>query len=130
MSDLVSGIEEASLQEDVVVVGDREIKIGKPTPKQAAGVARAFARLNLKARGELASLKNPNEFDYIMAFVAHLDEETLIDLAALAIGTDKKFATENFDLVWVTQALIVLIRKADLAKVIANFTSMLSPNQT
>ena len=101
MSDTVTGIEEVAVSDDVVFVGDREFHISKPTPKQAAGVARAFARLNLKARGELASLKNPNEFDYIMAFVAHLDEETLVDLAALAIGTDKKFASENFDLVWV-----------------------------
>jgi hypothetical protein len=117
------------MEETVVVIDGTEYKIGKPTAAQVSGIVRAFARLQLKARGEIRGLKDATDFDYIMAFLAHLEEDMLIELAALSIGVDKKFAKENFDLIWVTQALSALIKNANLGDVISNFTSMLSPSQ-
>lgn len=113
--------------EDKVVVGEREFVIGKPTPGQVAGVTRIFARLSIGAKSELKQVEKPSELDYVMAILANVDEDTLITLAALSVGCDKKYATENFDLVWVTQALGILIRKSNLATVITNFTSIMSP---
>lgn len=112
---------------DVVKVGDKEFVIGKPSPAQIVGITRAFAKLQLGARKSLSDITDAGDMDYIMAFLANIDEETLVNLAALSIGSDKKFAVDNFDLVWVTQALGILIRKSSLAQVVANFTSILSP---
>lgn len=124
---LDSVVEEAPVYVESVFVNGVEYKIGKPTAGQVAGIVRTLARLNLKARTELAAIGGAGDNDYIMAFLSGLDEATIIELAALSIGVDKKFAAENFELGWVTGALAILIRKAKIGEVIANFTSMLSP---
>lgn len=115
--------------EDKVMVGEQEIVIGKPTPAQVAGIVKIVAELNIGARQTLAAIEKPSEMDYVMALLANLDEKSLINLAALSIGSDKKFATENFDIGWVIPALTILIRKSNIVSVITNFTSMLSQDQ-
>jgi hypothetical protein len=110
-----------------IVVGEKTFVIGKPSAAQVAGVARNFAKMNLASRGTLSKIENPTDMDYIMSFLANIDEATLIELAALSIGSDRKFAEENFDLDWVVRALVALVRNSNLASVIANFTSILVP---
>jgi len=112
-----------------IVVGEQEFDVSKAGPMQIAGIARLIARLNLKGRDVLnkefqAAADDPSSF--VWAMLAALDEEDLIDLAALVIGADREFAAEHFDLGWVIEGLAVMIEETDLAGVVANFTRIVS----
>jgi len=116
-----------ALPPNSVEVNGQVFDLSHPKARQITGIVRAFARINLKARGAFSKLKNPTDMDYIMAFLSELGDDDLLEISALAIGADKQFVEDNFDLLWVTRALTILIGNSHLIEAIGNFTSMLSP---
>lgn len=109
-----------------VVVGGQEFVIDRVSAAQVAGVLRIVSRLSLGARKDLAALEEPGDNDFLWAVLGNVTESDLINLAALSIGCDKKFAEENFDLNWVILAIGALLRNANIGAAVANFTSALA----
>lgn len=112
---------------DIIVINGKEYVVPQPRASQSAALIRAFSRVFLAARKEMASIKDAQDLDIIAALLANIDEDTLITLAAASAGVDRKFAAENFSFSWVMPALVIAVRKSDIFSVITNFTSLLSP---
>lgn len=106
-----------------VVVNGNSFEVGRATPAQIAGIAKLISSITIDARKNIvrAGLDGSGEA-VLWAVLGELDEERLVSLAALVLGSDKEFARENFDLVWVTEALALIIEQSNLSAVIGNFT--------
>lgn len=110
-----------------VEVAGQTFEVDKAAPSQIAGIAKLIAGIYLRGKKEVSKLGlSSDASDLVWGVLSVLDEEDLIRLAALVIGSDEEFARENFDLVWVSDALASLIEETDLGAVIANFTRIVS----
>lgn len=106
-----------------VVVNGTTFEVGRATPAQVAGIAKLISSVSIDARKNIVKSGLDGNGDAVMwAVLGELDEERLVGLAALVIGSDKEFARENFDLIWVTEALALIIEETNLSRVIGNFT--------
>jgi len=110
----------------VVIVNDQEFSVGKASAAQVSGIARILSRIGSAAGKGAQDLSDGDYLSVIAAIVGAVDEDELVSLAALCIGSDEKFAKDNFDLVWVTEALAVLIEETNLDAVIKNFMRIAS----
>jgi len=110
----------------VVVVNGTEFPIGKASAAQVSGIAKILSRIGSAAGSGAKDLADGDYLSVIAAIIGAISEQELVELAALCIGTDKKFATENFDLVWVSEALAVLIEETNLVAVVKNFMRIAS----
>lgn len=106
-----------------VVVNGTSFEVGRATPAQVAGIAKLISSVSMDARKNIvkSGLEGSNDA-VIWAVLGELDEDRLVGLAALVLGSDEEFARENFDLVWVTEALALVVEETNLSKVIGNFT--------
>lgn len=98
---------------------------------KVAKIANLFANLILGGNRKLRELKlnDLGGNSALFAILAILSEEDLVSLAALLIDVDPQFAKENFDLVWVTEALGKQIQISNLKAIVENFTSIASQIQ-
>lgn len=109
----------------VVNVGDKQFVINRVTPAQVSGIAKLISRMNVSARKEVMQAGLEGDGGAVLwAMLGQLNEKDLVELAALVIGSDKKFAEENFDLVWVSEAFAALMEVSQLKVVVANFMRM------
>ena len=110
----------------VVVVNGVEYKIKTAGPAQITGIARIISQVGIAAKRNLVGMEDGDNLSIIASLIGSITEEQLVELAALCIGSDKEFAKENFDLVWVTEAMAVLMEETNLSAVIKNFTRIAS----
>lgn len=108
----------------VVNVNGTEFVIKTASASQVAGIGRIIAKIGRPARKAIA--ESGDQIEVLFAILAALDEETLVEFAALLIGSDKEFARENFDLRWVVEAFGAFIEETDVVGIVQNFTSMFS----
>jgi len=113
-----------------VNVGGTEYAIKTADAKQIAGIAKMFSQIGIESKKALAGVDGEDYLSIIVAMVGAITEDQLIDLAAISIGVDREFAKENFDLLWVTEALAVLMEETNLAGVVKNFTRIFSRFQS
>lgn len=109
-----------------ITVGDKEFVIDRVSAAQVAGALRIVSRLSLGAKKSLAGMDNVADTDFLWAVLGNISEEDLVTLSALAIGCDKEFAREHFDLEWASNAIGALLRHANIGVVVTNFTSALA----
>lgn len=106
-----------------IVVNGQKFTVGRPTASQVSGIAKILSKINIEARKKVVKAGiEESGGAALWALLGELDEATLIEFAALAVGCDKEFARENFDLVWVTEAVALMVEQANFAQVLANFT--------
>lgn len=115
---------------DKVTINGVDYPIVDPRASQVTAVINAIGRMFMASRKELKGIKDARDLDYIGAVLATIDEDTLVTLAAASIGSDKKFAADNFSLSWAMPALITMIQKSEVASAVANFITILSPAAT
>ena len=105
-----------------VIVAGKSFNIDRVSPAQVAGIARLISRMNVQARGEVLKAGLEGDGNAVMwAMLGQIGENDLVELSALVIGADKKFAKENFDLVWLSEAFANLVEVSELQVVMANF---------
>ena len=105
-----------------VIVAGKSFNIDRVSPAQVAGIARMISRMNVSARGEVLKAGLEGDGNAVMwAMLGQISERDLVELSALVIGADKKFAQENFDLVWLSEAFANLVEVSELQVVMANF---------
>jgi hypothetical protein len=121
-----SDLLEQEEEKNYVVVGGQEFDLSRPSPKAITGIARMLAKMQLRTKNDLANIKSATNLDLVMAFIANLSDDDLVNVGALCIGADKKFVEQNFDLDWLSEALAITVRNSNIVKVIRNFTSMFS----
>jgi hypothetical protein len=110
----------------VVVVGGVEHKIKAASAAQIAGIAKILSQVGIESKRAMSGVDDGDYLTIIAALIGAITEEQLISLAALCIGVDRQYASDNFDMLWVTEALAVLMEETDLAGVIKNFTRIAS----
>lgn len=110
----------------VIVVNGKEHKIGAASAAQVAGIAKILSQIGIESKRSMVGVDDGDYLTIISALIGAITEDQLISLAALCIGSDREYAAENFDLVWVTEALAVLMEETDLAGVVKNFTRIAS----
>lgn len=110
----------------VVVVNGVEHKIGAASAAQVAGIAKILSQVGIESKRSMAGVDDGDYLTIISALIGAITEDQLISLAALCIGADREFAAKHFDLLWVTEALAVLMEETDLAGVVRNFTRIAS----
>jgi len=109
-----------------ITVGEEEFVIAKANAAQVSGIAKILSRIGASAGKSAGDLADGDYLSVIAAIIGSVSEEELIELAALCIGSDKAFAKENFDLVWVSEALVILIEETNLSAVVRNFMRIAS----
>lgn len=109
-----------------VVVGGKEYFIGSASASQIAGIAKILSKIGIEAKRSLTGIEDSDYLTIVASLIGAITEEQLVSLAALCIGCDRKFAEDNFNLVWVTESLAVLMEETDLSAVIKNFTRIAS----
>lgn len=110
---------------------DHEFNVGRPNAAQVAAIMRILSTVLRKVSSEIRNSGSEGDNLAIVAgLLGSLTEDQLIDLASVLIGSDKQFAADNFDLVWVTEALACVIEESNLAQVIQNFTRMFARIQS
>jgi hypothetical protein len=119
------------LESDYVIIEDVQYPIKKLNAKKLVGISNMLGELVLGGRIKLNEFskklgKDPASNDIIFAILASLQEDMLIRFASILIDAETSFVQDNFDLGWVTDALIIQLRKSNLDKVIRNFTALAS----
>lgn len=110
-----------------VIVGGKSFNIDRITPAQVSGIARLLSRMNVQARTDVMKAGLEGDGNAVMwAMLGHITDKDLIELAAMVIGSDKKFAEEHFDLVWLSEGFANLVEVSQLQVVIANFMRIFS----
>lgn len=105
-----------------VIVGEKSFNIDRVSPAQVAGIAGLISRMNVQARTAVMKAGLEGDGNAILwSMLGQIGEKDLIQLAALVIGSDKKFAEENFDMVWISEAFANLVEVSHLQVVVANF---------
>lgn len=127
--------EELEVQEEVVAedvfttvvkIGENEFEITPLNAKKTAYIANLFGKLLLAGKMKLKDFSGLRGNDLPFAILAAVDENMLVGLAAVLIGSDEEFARENFELEWVMEALVIQTRVSNLDTVIRNFTVLVS----
>lgn len=109
-----------------VTVAGEKYEIGTASARQVAGVAKILSNVGLSARKSLDNISEGDYVSVIAALFGAVTEDELVELGALCIGADKEFVEQNFDLLWVSEALAILMEETDLAGVVRNFTRIAS----
>ena len=107
-----------------ITIKGTKFEISPLDAKKTIFIANTFGKLLISGKVKLNEFKGLTGGDLPFAILATLDETTLVSLAATLIGSDEKFAEENFELGWVTEALLVQVQVSDLDAVIRNFTAL------
>lgn len=107
----------------VIIEGVRH-ELSKLRARQVATISNIFGEMLIAGDKKLKDFKVSGDLNFIVGVLAALDERSLIKLAAALIGKDEKFAEDNFDLVWVTEALGKQLKLSNLRGVLINFTSI------
>lgn len=97
--------------------------------KKVARIANLFAISMISGNKKLKELKAPDTTNIVLGVLAALTDTDLVKLAAILVDVEESFADENFDLLWVTDALAKQIAVSNLKAVVENFTSLLSQIQ-
>lgn len=111
---------------DFVVINNKEYKITPLNAKKTAVIMNIFGKLLISGKLKLREFKGADAKDLPMAILAAVDEPTLIALTSIIVGEDEAFVREHFNLSWVVEALAIQIREAEFAKVVRNFTLLVS----
>lgn len=114
------------MESNVIVVGEREFTIGKAKAPQIATIMKILSKISSNSRKEVAKAADDGGNSALWAFLGGIDENMLVEFAATLIGSDKAFAAEHFDLMWVSEAFAIMMEQTDLAGVIRNFTRIAS----
>ena len=110
-----------------VIVAGKSFTVDRVTPGQVSGIARLISRMNVQARTDVMKAGLEGDGNAVMwAMLGHITDKDLVELAAMVIGSDKKFAEENFDLVWLSEAFANLVEVSQLQVVISNFMRIFS----
>jgi len=111
---------------NVVNVNGTEFTVGHANAAQISGIAKILSRIGAAAGSGAKDLEDGDYLSVIAAVIGAIEEDQLVNLAALCIGSDREFAEENFDLVWVSEALAILVEETDLSAVVKNFMRIAS----
>lgn len=112
---------------NTVEVNGTQFELKPMKAAQIAALSNIIGRLTLDGRKLLKDIgPGGDATDFIWGLLAAVTEKELVKLAALVIGSDETFAAENFDLVWVTEALATQIEISNIGKIITNFTRLSS----
>ncbi len=109
-----------------VLINNTDYEVLPLKPKQLATLANIVGKITRDAQKELKASGGGSGMDFIFALLAVLNEDELVKLAALLIGSDEAFAKEYFALDWVTEALAVQLEQSNISAVIKNFTRLSS----
>lgn len=120
---------EDTIPADMVEVNGQRYQVKKLHAKKIARIANLFANSLIKGNKQLRDMKAPDSTNILLGVLAALTEDDLVRLAAVLIDSDEQFASDNFDLLWVTDALAKQIAISNLRAVVENFTSLLSQIQ-
>lgn len=112
-----------------VTVNGADYEVKPLHAKKVARIANLFATSMIKGNKKLKEMKAPDTTNIALGVLASLDENDLVKLASVLIDVDEKFADDNFDLLWVTDALGKQIAISNLKGVVENFTALLSQIQ-
>ena len=111
---------------NTVFVNGEEFIITPLNATKTAFIANLFGRLLISGKLQLKQFKGLDPSDLPIAILSAVTSDMLIELAAVLINSDEEFARDNFDIVWVTDALRIQVENGGLDKVIRNFTSIVS----
>ena len=112
-----------------VMIGDQEFNVTKLDARKVATISKLIGNLIIRGRTTLNKLKAATEVNLVIGILAALEEDDLIQLSSVIAGCDPEYARENFDLVWVTEALNLQAQETDFRKIVENFTSLVSQIQ-
>ena len=104
-----------------VQINGQDFEIKPMRANEIAAVAQIVGRLSLDGR-KLLRQAGTDPGDVIWALLAAVTGDELVKLAAVVVGCDAKFAADNFDLVWVTEALALQMNNINLGAILKNFT--------
>jgi hypothetical protein len=107
----------------ITIEGTR-YELTKMRARQVATISNIFGEMLIAGDKKLKDFKVSGDINFIVGVLAALDERSLIRLGAALIGKDEKFVEDNFDLVWVTEALGKQLKISNLRGVLINFTSI------
>lgn len=110
---------------DVLTIGGKTFEITAMRAAQITRFANILGRVTMGGRKVLRDAAG-DPGDFIWAVLAAIDEKSLVDLAALLIGSDTEFAKDNFSLNWVVEALMIQIRVSEIGATIRNFSKLSS----
>jgi hypothetical protein len=111
------------------MIAGESFEISQLNAKKVATISRMVGKMIISGRTTLKELKAVTDTNLVVGILASLQEEDLIELSAVIVGCDKEFARENFNLVWVSEALAAQSENADIKKIIENFTQLVSQIQ-
>ena len=110
-----------------IIIDGKSFNVDRVSPAQVSGIARLISKTNVAARSEIIKAGLEGDGNAVLwAMMGQISEADLIELSALVIGSDKKFAAENFDLVWLSEAFANLVEVSQLQVVVANFMRIFS----
>lgn len=112
-----------------VMIAEQEYEVGPLNARKVAAISNLIGSLIVRGRVQLKDLKAAADTNLALGILAALQEDDLIKFSALLVNCDPEFAKENFDLIWVTDALRIQMEQTDFQAVIANFTALLSQLQ-
>lgn len=107
----------------VITINETEHNIKKLSAHQVATIANILGKLSVEGRKAVKSLGGGSNEQFIWGVLASVSGEDLIRFAAALIGSDTKFAEENFDIGWVVEAVMVQMELSNINSLLTNFTS-------
>lgn len=128
-NEVVEETVETQAPSDMVNIGGIFYQVKPLHARKVSRIANLFAISLINGNKKLRDLKAPDTTNIVLGVLASLTESDLIKLAALLVDVEEKFAEDNFDLLWVTDALAKQIAVSNLKAVVENFTSLLSQIQ-
>lgn len=106
-----------------VQINGTEFEIKPMRAKEIATISNIVGKLSLDGR-KLLRAAGTDPSDVLWALLAAVNGDELVKLAAVVVGCDEKFAAENFDLVWVTDALVKQMSNINLGAILRNFSAL------
>ena len=112
-----------------VIIAGEEYEVGSLNAKKVAAISNLIGGLIIRGKLQLNDLKAAANTNLALGILAALQEEDLVKFSAILVNCEPEFARENFDLIWVTEALKIQMEETDLQAVITNFTALLTQLQ-
>ena len=107
----------------MIKVNETEFEVKKLDANGMAKFANIIGKTTLEGRKVLRAA-NTDANDMLWAILSGISGDSLAELGSLLLGCDKKFASENFDLNWVLEALEEQMKLIDLQAILKRFLSI------
>lgn len=108
--------------EKTITVNDSQLALKKMSANNVATIANILGRLSVEGRKAVKSMGGGTD-QFIWGVLATVSGEDLVKFAAALIGSDLKFAEDNFDIGWVVEAVMAQMELSNINALLTNFTS-------